>query len=212
MSSYLVKIQTTAQDSAGEVNNYLPGAVLSDWELSDHIKKSIAGGHLHYTKIFEPLTDREAKNYRVKATALEGKRTAPNGQVVDPPFDDYIGLHPQDIIERMKKLKADEVEIIRQYERGGLNRDTIIDFVAPSEREPYEGYSDQGVRDILEKMDLLDEESCRDIILYEMNHGKRPAIIEYVKEEDEITSQEPETANEEESDSSTTPEEVGAPA
>jgi hypothetical protein len=184
---YLVRKQTTAMDSEGESQNYFPGQVVSDWELSDHIKKQISTGIHWYTQTFEPLTDREAKKYRVEATTAEGARIAPNGQTVDPPFEDYVGLHPKEIIDRMKKLKFDEVEQVRQYERGGLNRNTVIEFVAPSEREPFNGYDAMSVRDILEKMEILDDDSVNGVIVYEMNHARRPAVIEFEREATEVS-------------------------
>lgn len=189
---YLVRKQTTAFDSEGESQNYYPGTVLSDWELSEHIKKRIAEGIHWYTDTFEILTEREAKSNRVKATTIEGTRTAPNGQNVDPPFEDYVGLHPKEIIDRMKKMKFDEVEKVRQYERAGLNRNAVIEYIAPSEREPYNGYEAAGVRDILEKMEILDDDSVKDIIVYEMTHERRPAIIEFERETN--SSQESATA------------------
>lgn len=182
---YLVRQQVTAQDVSGDSHNHFPGAVLSDWELSDHVRSEIEKGGHWFTQNFEPLTDREAKTYRVRATTLEGKRSAPNGQIIDPPFDDYIGLHPKDIIDRMKKMKFDDVENVRQYERAGMNREMIINYVAPSEREPFNGFNDMGVREILEKMSILDDGTNQEIIIYEMNHQKRPAVIEFEKEYEE---------------------------
>lgn len=179
---YFVKKNIVARNTDDEHNNFYPGDVISDWELNDHTKKKISEGVSWYTQSFEPLTDREAKNFRVKATEMSGKRTAPNGQIVEPPWPDFVGLHPKEVIERMGKLRFDEVEQVRQYERAGMNRESIIDYVAPSEREPFSGYSDMGVRDILEKMSILDDQAVQDIIVYEMHHSKRPAIIEFEPE------------------------------
>jgi hypothetical protein len=180
---YFVKKQTTAPSSEDEHNTFLPGEVISDWELSKHVKEQLKKGILWYTETYEPLTSKEAKNYRIKATTMEGKRTAPNGQIVEPPWEDYVGLHPKEIIERMSEMKFDEVESVRQYERGGMNRNNIIDYVAPSEREPFHGFEDMGVKEVLDKMDLLDEQAIQDIITFEMYHQKRPAIIEFEPED-----------------------------
>ena len=90
--SFLVKVQTTAANENGETNTHFAGDVVSDWELSSHIRDEVMKGTPWYTSKFEPLTDKEAELYRVKATATEGKRTAPDGQEVDPPWRDFKKL------------------------------------------------------------------------------------------------------------------------
>lgn len=187
MSSYLVKKHTTISNEDNEGAFYYKGDVLSDRELPKHVKDKIDKGEHWYTNIYEPLSDKEAELYRKKATIAEGKRQAPDGQPVDPPWDDYIGLHPNDVIDRMKNLSFDDVEKVRQYERAGQNRSIIIDYVAPSEREPWEEYDNYATRDILDKLDILDPQTVQDVIVYEMNHKRRPAIIEYEPEEDGFT-------------------------
>ena len=182
--SYLVKRQITVTNSDNEGATHYAGDVLSDWELPKHIKDKVKDGVTWYVNNLEALTDKEAELYRKKATAVEGKRTAPNREVVDPPWDDYIGLHPRDVIDRMKDLTSDDCEKVRQYERAGLNRSTIIEYVAPSEREPWHEYDSWGPRDILEKLEIIDPQTVQDVIVYEMNHKKRPAILTFEAEED----------------------------
>lgn len=184
MSSYLVKRQVTLTNSDNEGKTHYAGDVLSDWELNDTVKKQLAAGVPWYTQNFEALTDKEVTSYRKKATSVEGKRTAPDGQVIDPPWDDFIGLHPKDVIDRMKNLSFNDVETVRQYERAGLNRASIIEYVAPSEREPWPDYENWSTREICEKLDILDPQTVQDVIVYEMNHRKRAAIITYEPEED----------------------------
>lgn len=184
MSSYLVKKNVTLTNDDNEGATYYAGDVVSDWDLPDHVKDNIKKGVSWHSRNFESLTDREAEIYRKKATAVEGSRKAPNGSIVDPPWDDYIGLHPKDVIDRMGKLDSEDAEKVRQYERAKLNRPLIIDYVSPSEREPWYEYDNSSPREILEKMDLLDPQSVQDVIVYEMNHKKRPAILTFEPEED----------------------------
>jgi|ERR1019366_5072936 hypothetical protein len=183
--SYLVKRQITVTNTDNEGKTHYAGDVISDWELPKHIKDKITEGVGWYTQNFEALTDKEAELYRRKATSVEGKRTAPDGQICDPPWDDYIGLHPKDVVGRMKDLSADDSEKVRQYERAGLNRDSIIEYVAPSEREPWYEYDNWGPRDILEKLEILDPQTVQDAIVYEMQHKKRPAILTFEPEPDD---------------------------
>jgi hypothetical protein len=184
MSSYLVKRNVTLTNDENEGTTYLAGDVVSDFELPDHVKENIKKGVSWHTTNFESLTDREAEAYRKKATALEGKRQGLEGSLIDPPWDDYVGLHPKEVIDRMSKLSFGDTEKVRQYERAKLNRPLIIDYVSPSEREPWYEYDQCGTREILEKMDLLDPQAVQDVITYEMNHKKRPAILTFEPEED----------------------------
>jgi hypothetical protein len=184
MASYLVKRQVTITNSDSEGITYYAGDVMSDWELPDLVKEKVKEGVPWYTQNYEALTDTEATLYRKKATATEGKRKL-NGLTVDPPWDDYIGLHPKDVIDRMKDLSFEDVEKVRNYERAGQNRPVIVEYVAPSEREPWHDYDNWGVRETLEKMDILDPQTVQDVIVYEMNHKKRPAILEYEPEPEE---------------------------
>src|SRR5580658_1903899 len=114
MSSFLVRRQVTLTNGDSEGGTYYAGEVLSDWELTDLIKSKIKEGVPYYTQNFEALTDAEATQYRKKATATEGKRKL-NGISVDPPWDDYIGLHPKEVIDRMQNLSYEDVERVRQY-------------------------------------------------------------------------------------------------
>jgi hypothetical protein len=183
-NSYLVKKNTTASIEGVEGYTHFAGDVISELELPGHVRESIDKGVSWYTQTFEKLTEKEAEQLRKKATAVEGKRQAPNGQVIDPPWDDYIGLHPKEVIKRMETLSADDAEKVRQYERPGMNRETIINFVVPSEREPWNEYDQMATRDILDKLDILDPQSVQDTIVYELMHKKRPAILEFQPEED----------------------------
>ena len=192
---YLVKVQTTVTNSENESVTHFARDVVSDWELNDHVIAQIKKGIPWYTQKFEPLTDREAEQYRIKATLAEGKRTAPNGQIVDPPWKDYVGLHPKEVISRMSELSFDDVEKVRQYERAGMNRSAIIEYVAPSEREPWEDYENWSARETTDKMDMLDDQTVQDVIVYEMNHKKRPGIIEYMREDDETSPDQEENSD-----------------
>lgn len=179
MGAYLVKMQTTANNVDGDSIIHYAGDVVSDWELNDYIREQIDKGVPRYTQIFEKLTDKEAHNCRVKSTAAEGKRRGSSGQLIDPPWDDFIGLHPKEVVDRMNDLRPDDAVQVRQYEEAGMKRSTILEHVVPSEREPWHEYDNWAVRDILDKLSILDEKSVQDVITYEFNHKKRPAILEY---------------------------------
>jgi len=191
-TSYLVKKQATATDVNGETHDHLPGTVVSDWELNDYIKGHIAKGTEHYRQLFEPLTDEEAKGHRVKATAALGPLLVADRTVVNPPWDDYVGLHPTEIMRRMDTAPVEQVKSIRAYEAAYLGRSSIADYVAPSEREPWAGYDNSTISQILEKMSVMDDKTCGEAVIYEMAHSRRPAIITWDRLTYEGTTQEPE--------------------
>lgn len=179
MASYLVHQDVTAQDVNGDSNNHLKGAILSDWELSDHIKSQIRNGSPWFVSIFEPLTDTEARIHRERATSKAGPRVAKDGEVIEPPFPDYIGLHPNDIVARMRDMTAIDAGKVRKFEEAGARREIIVNYIAPSEREPFTNYDALDEKAIIEKMQLLDDASRQSIIVYEMTHRKRTNILEF---------------------------------
>ena len=183
MTAFLVLKTVTARSSDGESYTHAPGTVLSEWEVSEFIRdKIVKDGDVHYRAHFEPLTDEEAQHHRVKSTAAADPRFS-GGQQLTAPWDDYVGLHPTEILNRLKKCSSlEEVARIKEFERAGMNRSVITGFTAPVEREPFVGYAEMGVREVLNKMAILSDPDVRDVINYELGHRRRPAIIQYEKE------------------------------
>src|SRR5581483_11054062 len=99
---FLTKDVVTARNVNGESVTHQPGTVLSDWELEPYARQKILEGSEWYRARYEPLTDREAHGYRVKATQAEGPHIV-DGAAVPPPWDDYVGLHPTEIVARMRQ-------------------------------------------------------------------------------------------------------------
>ena len=188
MAYYLVKNNLVANtsESDGVFNEsyaHMAGTVVSDWELSDHVREQIDKGVEHYRRNFEKLTDGEAKQHRIRATREVGARVSPDTQkLITPPFEDYIGLHPNQVVERMHKASREGAAHIREYERATLNRLQVMEYVAPSERAPWSGYDEAGIREVLEKMAIISEPEVQDVIAYEYEHAKRPAILSYERE------------------------------
>jgi hypothetical protein len=103
------------------------GAVLSDWEVDDYVRSKIAEGDDHYLSLFEPLTDKEALYDRTEKTSREGSRLV-DGQWIYPPWPDYVGLSPEELIGRMKDSTDEQNTQTVQYERGGQGRTAIVGF------------------------------------------------------------------------------------
>lgn len=190
---YLVIKDVTVPNEAGEAYTHLAGTVLSDFEVREHVRNRLAAGDVHLRSLLEPLSAEEARHYRAKATAAERMRYIAD-RAVEAPWDDYVGLHPDEILERLRNsTDPHEIQRVRDYERAGLNRRVIVEFTAPIEREPFVGYSELGIRETLEKMSLLDDKAVQEIIAYEALHRKRPAILEYERE----TYEQPKPADQE---------------
>jgi hypothetical protein len=176
---YLVKQPTTAINTNGESFTHSEGDVISDWELADFIREKIREGSEWYRERFEPLLPHEAHSLRVKATAAAGSRFGPDNQPVLPPWDDYIGLHPSEVVDRMRDASLDKVKQTKLYESLGMNRPLIIDFISPAEREPWMSYDEYDVRMVLEKFSIISDAAVADALAYERAHKNRPAITEW---------------------------------
>ncbi len=163
------------------------GSVLSDRDVSDHIKERIKAGDPWARLSFEPLTESDARKHRIRATTAEGPRS--DGTVlVAPPWEDYVGLHPVEIIGRLQDATIVRAEQVRAYERAGLNRQEISEYSAPAEREPFVDYNDLSVREVLGKLDMIGTEEVQHVIAYEVAHRARPAIVTYVQDEAQVDS------------------------
>lgn len=181
-AGYKVLREVTVPNINGENVVHHPGTVLSPWEVSDFLKEKIEEGSSRYRARFEAMTEQEVKDHREKATLLEGDRMV-DGQKVSPPWPDYVGLHPEEILKRLQE--ADDlgvVEQVRKYEGAGMKRSSILDYQAPIEREPWTGYDELAVREVLSKLDVLGEDAVKEVQAYEFAHRKRPAILSYEKE------------------------------
>jgi hypothetical protein len=177
---YLVRQSTTAINTNGESFTHSEGDVISDWELADFIREKIREGSEWYRERFEPLMPHEAHSLRVKATMASGDRINPaDNQPVKAPWDDYIGLHPAEVVDRMRDASLDKVKQTKLFESLGMNRPLIIDFVSPAEREPWMNYDEYDIRMVLEKFSLLSDAAVADAIAYERAHKTRPAILEW---------------------------------
>ncbi len=63
-----------------------------------------------------------------------------------------------------------------------MNRAMVLDFAHPAEHEPWLGYDEADVRDVLEKFSILGDAAVKSAIVYERLHKNRPAVVEYDKE------------------------------
>jgi hypothetical protein len=79
----------------------------------------------------------------------------------------------------MRDADAETVQRVKDFERAGLARAQILDFVGPAQQEPFAGYDNMEVRGIIEKFSVMPDPAVQDAIRYEKAHKNRPAIVEY---------------------------------
>lgn len=168
-----------------EMINHPPQTVLSDWELEPFARQKILEGSGWYRERFEPLTEKEAQNYRVLATQAEQPHILSEGgakMVIAPPFADYVGLHPTEIVARLKSQPVAVAMQARQYELAGMRREMITGFIHPAERVPFSNYDNMSVMDICDKLELLPDEQVAEAKVYEEAHQGRELIMTFEKE------------------------------
>lgn len=187
-AGYLTLKEVTLRNVNDEGTLHRRGVVLSPWEVNEYVKMRVAEGSYRYRAMLEPLTNKEVSEQRGKATALEGDRLV-DGEMVSAPWNDYVGLHPEEIMDRLRKTSDRAlIDRVRQYERAGLKRQVILDYTPPAEREPWLGYEQLNVREVLDKMSLVGPAAVEEIRTYEAAHRKRPAILEYEADAEETPS------------------------
>lgn len=178
-AGYLVLKEAIVRNVNGDGHLHHKDTVLSAHEVEPYVKQKVAEGSHRYTMLLEPLTAEEVAKRRETATRLQGDVMV-DGQRVSPPFPDYVGLHPEEILQRMHD--CDDLLLIQQvrlYERGSLARTPILEYTAPAEREPWPGYDSWEYNAILDKLDLLNPEAVMAVMAYESAHRKRPAVLTY---------------------------------
>lgn len=174
----------TARNANGESINHAPGTVLSDWELEPYVRDKIGEGSEHYRRLYEPLTDREAHQYRVAATQREQPHMQ-DGVALPAPFDDYVGLHPSEVVSRLREGGPQVAAAARAYERAGMCRPDITNYVHPAERQPFTDYDNLDVNAILEKFMVLSDRQVDEAKQYEQAHANRPAVVEWDRSAEE---------------------------
>jgi hypothetical protein len=119
-------LKETATSASGWIL-HPAGTVLSDGEVDPYVREKIAAQDPHYLSLFKPLSGEEATEHRTKETTQEGWHLV-HGQWIAPPWPDYVGLHQEDVIARLRKSSEDEIAQTKTYERGGAARPAIVGF------------------------------------------------------------------------------------
>jgi hypothetical protein len=132
---YRILQDSTLYTSRPEADRHAVGTILPDSEVPDFIRQKIAANDPHYRRLIEPLTEAEAFEHRARDTALEGHHEV-GGRWIAPPWPDYVGLHTDEVIGRMRESDEETVAQIKLYERGGLARPEILNFELGSGKAP----------------------------------------------------------------------------
>lgn len=176
MPYIVLKDGVTVKNEHGDSVVHTGGQVLSDWEVADFVKEQHDKGVSHYTDLLKKVTDEDAKGARKEQT----RSVMVDGEKVDPPFEDYVGLHHDDIIARMDEMTAEEVAHVKQYERGlPVTRQAIVDYATKAQALPFSGYDDMTQADVLEAMASLPYAQIEAIREYEAEHKGRQQILKF---------------------------------
>jgi hypothetical protein len=177
MPYIVMKDGLTLKNEHGDTVVHNGGQVLSDWEVSEFVRGKHDEGVSHYTDLLRKVTDKEAVGSRKESTKV---RADADGDV-NPPFDDYVGLHHDDVVKRMNEMDAEGVAQVKRYENaiGGLKRQSILEHATKAQSLPFSGYDDMNQKEVLEAMASLPHAQVEAIREYEADHQGRQQILKF---------------------------------
>jgi hypothetical protein len=111
------------------------------------------------------------------ASALTGVLTHEG----DLPIADYDKQNADDIVAKLTTVSQHELRTIGAYEAKHQNRVTITDRIAAlTHVEPWAGYDEQTVADIVTALAHRDAETTRSVGTYERAHKDRTGVLDAV--------------------------------
>jgi ferritin-like metal-binding protein YciE len=96
----------------------------------------------------------------------------------DLPIAGYASLNADEIVSRLPGLSQVELSKIEAYERRHDDRTTIVDRISSLRgREPWSGYDDQTVDEVVAKLRDAGEDDVRSARAYERAHKNRTTVL-----------------------------------
>ena len=111
--------------------------------------------------------------------AAEGAVTGAFATEDDLPIKDYDKQSAEDIAAKLKGFTQRDLRTIQAYEGKRENRATILDRIHKlTGDEPWSGYDEQSVEQIVEALDATDTETAKTVRSYERDHKDRSTVLD----------------------------------
>jgi len=120
-------------------------------------------------------------SYDVTTTGAADALRGAAEQAPELPIEGYDRLNAGQVVARLSDLGQDELATVLAYERANRNRRTIVERgQALTASEPWAGYDEADVAEILSRLDEAIAGSVRD---YESRHRRRVSVLEAAQRE-----------------------------
>jgi len=111
--------------------------------------------------------------------AAEGAVLGATASEEDLPIKDYDKQSAEDIAAKLKGFTQRDLRTIQAYEGKRENRATILDRIHKlTGDEPWSGYDEQSVEQVVEALDATDTETARTVRGYERDHKERSTVLD----------------------------------
>lgn len=111
--------------------------------------------------------------------AAEGAVLGATATEEDLPIKDYDKQSAEDIASKLKGFTQRDLRTIQAYEGKRENRATILDRIHKlTGDEPWSGYDEQSVEQVVEALDATDTETAKTVRSYERDHKERSTVLD----------------------------------
>ena len=111
--------------------------------------------------------------------AAEGAVLGATASEEDLPIKDYDKQSAEDIAAKLKGFTQRDLRTIQAYEGKRENRATILDRIHKlTGDEPWSGYDEQSVEQVVEALDATDTETAKTVRSYERDHKERSTVLD----------------------------------
>ena len=111
--------------------------------------------------------------------AAEGAILGATADEQDLPIKDYDKQSAEDIAAKLKGFTQRDLRTIQAYEGKRENRATILDRIHKlTGDEPWSGYDEQSVEQVVEALDATDTETAKTVRSYERDHKERSTVLD----------------------------------
>jgi ferritin-like metal-binding protein YciE len=108
----------------------------------------------------------------------EGRAKGAVASAADLPIARYDALTADEVVAKLPELSQIDLAKVDTYERKNQNRTTVTERVSALQaKEPWPGYDEQGVQEIVTALKGATDEKARDVRAFERAHKDRAGVI-----------------------------------